>query len=439
MCMASFIIRIVVVVLASFYFFPLNVTFLPGGMNTKKFMAAVGLVVLFVDLVRKRSIKADRSLLFCVLLSGLVSLAGVLSTSVNGTSDMTYATYIVSMAVWLGAAYLVVYMIRLVEGRADVMVLGQYLVSVCLLQCVTALLMDNVPAFKTWMLGWMTGFGFTGVSAGASRMFGMGAFLDVGGTRFAASLVVLAAMIKEIVRKKRTAQIVAYIVSFAFILVVGSMIGRTTWVGAGMALVYWLLTSDFARMRPKVRNLVTRWVAPLLLVLIPVAVVLYNGSPYFHDRVRFAFESFFNLFEKGSFESHSTNILKNMVVWPDNLKTWLIGDGYFQGAANDPNFLGNPMMTDFYMWTDVGYCRFIFYFGLLGLGLFMWFFIQTAVVCSRRQPGFRLMFWMLVLLNFVIWVKVSTDIFVIIAPFMCLDFASTEEEDETDIPPELDV
>ncbi|MCQ2167011.1 MAG: hypothetical protein MJY49_06265, partial [Bacteroidales bacterium] len=125
-----------------------------------------------------------------------------------------------------------------------------------------------------------------------------------------------------------------------------------------------------------------------------------------------------------------------MFVWPDNMKTWLIGDGYFNGPGSDPNFLGDHRMNFYYMWTDVGYCRFIFYFGLLGLGLFMLFFIHTAIACSRKNPDFVLMFVLLVLLNFVIWIKVSTDIFVMIAPFLCLDIY---ERDEDNLSPELDL
>lgn len=437
--MGSFIARIFAVLLASMSFFPLDVSFLPAGFNTKKTMAALGLLVFILDAVRNRAFKMDKGVFFCILYACLVSLAGVFSTVWNHTEDMTYATYVMSMLTWLGAAYLVVFVIRWVEGRADVRVLGQYIVAVCIFQCVTALLIDNIPAFKDWTLSWMKGFGFTSVDKEASRMFGMGAFLDVGGTRFAACLIVIAALVKDAVSEQRKAVIVPYLISFAFILTVGCMIGRTTIVGLLLAIVYWFVSSDFFHFMPGRYHTVIRWLLQALIITIPIIILLYTGNAYFKANFRFGFENVFSWIEEGSLTATtSTSRLLDMFVWPDNMKTWLIGDGYFNGPGGDPNFLGPVGMTDFYMWTDVGYCRFIFYFGLVGLFLFMAFFVRVAVACSGKQPRFALLFTFLVLLNFTIWIKVSTDIFVMLAPFLCLDVFD-EEDDETDISSELDV
>ena len=109
-----------------------------------------------------------------------------------------------------------------------------------------------------------------------------------------------------------------------------------------------------------------------------------------------------------------------MYVFPDNVKTWIIGDGYFDGPSNtDPYYVG-PTMTGFYMWTDVGYLRLIFYFGLIGLFTFMLFFFKCGQACAKKFRGFSTLFALLVLLNFIIWFKVSTDIFVIFALFLCI-------------------
>jgi hypothetical protein len=126
------------------------------------------------------------------------------------------------------------------------------------------------------------------------------------------------------------------------------------------------------------------------------------------------------LAEKGEWDVSSNDRLMNMYVFPDNAKTWIIGDGYFDGPSNtDPYYVG-PTMTGFYMWTDVGYLRFIFYFGLIGLAAFMFFFIKCGQVCAYKFRNYALLFWLLVLLNFIIWFKVSTDIFVVFALFLCI-------------------
>jgi len=111
--------------------------------------------------------------------------------------------------------------------------------------------------------------------------------------------------------------------------------------------------------------------------------------------------------------------METMVVFPDNLKTWIIGDGYFNNPLN-PN--------RFYMETDVGYLRFIFYCGLIGLSIFSIFFIYLAFACARKFPQQKQMFWMFLILSFVGWIKVSTDIFLIYALFLCMDRPNLRKE-----------
>lgn len=66
--------------------------------------------------------------------------------------------------------------------------------------------------------------------------------------------------------------------------------------------------------------------------------------------MNWAFELFLN---RG--ETQSTNNLQEMYLFPDSIKTWLIGDGRSSNGG-----LG------FYMNTDVGYIRSLFYWGLIG-------------------------------------------------------------------------
>lgn len=76
-----------------------------------------------------------------------------------------------------------------------------------------------------------------------------------------------------------------------------------------------------------------------MCVVIPVFVSLYYTNDTFYKNIRFGFEGFFSLWETGKWQTSSNDILlEHMIVFPDNWRTWLIGDGY---AANplDPAFL----------------------------------------------------------------------------------------------------
>lgn len=108
-----------------------------------------------------------------------------------------------------------------------------------------------------------------------------------------------------------------------------------------------------------------------------------------------------------------------MWVWPDNLATWLIGDGYFNSPATNPYYIG-PLFEGYYMGTDIGYCRFVFYFGLIGLATFGIYFINCAIQCSNIIPQCKIIFWLILLINFIGWAKVSSDIFPIYALILML-------------------
>ena len=109
-----------------------------------------------------------------------------------------------------------------------------------------------------------------------------------------------------------------------------------------------------------------------------------------------------------------------MVVWPEELRTWLIGDGYFANSRYDPNYLGDATDQGFYMGTDIGYLRFVFYFGILGLVWMIAVIAYSAFVCADCFKSYSWLFVMALLVGLIVWGKVSTDIFL----FFCL-FLST--------------
>lgn len=116
------------------------------------------------------------------------------------------------------------------------------------------------------------------------------------------------------------------------------------------------------------------------------------------------FEAFFNWVETGELRTDSTDKLNTVMwIWPENLKGWLIGTGLF---------------ANFVYSTDIGYCRFILYCGLIGFGTFIAFFVYNAWVFACKFPFFRLLSFFLLALSFIIWMKVATDLFFIYALFI---------------------
>ncbi|MGM9766280.1 MAG: hypothetical protein ACI3ZO_07995 [Candidatus Cryptobacteroides sp.] len=398
-------------------------------MNTKMVMAGVGLVVLAFHFAKRRGMALDEDFLGIVGLALVVSLIGFAAVTYNSTNDYTYATYFVSMAVWLSAAYVVVTVIGKVHGKADAEVVCNYLIAVCTIQCLIAISMSFVPSLKAFVDSFLAGQGFMGKMD--DRIYGIGCSLDVAGTRFCAVMIMIAEMMRRSAKRGEIRKIYLYVFAFAVIAVIGNMIARTTTIGIGMMAIY-LIVITFMERSGGGGGLGRMWkvVAWMSALAVVVSLVLYDVSPIFRHNLRFAFEGFFSLAETGKWEVHSNETLKNMVVFPDCLKTWLIGNGYFDNPYwMDPYYVG-PNFSGYYMQTDIGYCRFLFYFGFFGLLAFITYFIKVAFTCMKRFSGYMLMFLSILMVNFIVWCKVSTDIFLVFAIFLCIP-KQTEDLNET--------
>ncbi|MBM6655026.1 hypothetical protein H6B28_06990 [Bacteroides mediterraneensis] len=408
-----------IVILTSLACFPFFFSFLPS-INTKMLLAVLGLMVFPLDYMNGHTQAFGKSF-FRISLGALgVSFCSFLSMTINNTPDDSYLGYIVSMWVWLFAAYFCVYLMRQVHDDVSVETVGYYLVGVALLQCTLGLLINHFAFLKNLVDAYITGEKYMGVGV-ENRLYGIGCALDVGGGRLGAILIVLAYLILLSIKQQKSQWVyIGLLGSFFYILVIGNMMGRTTTVGAVIAIAYlaYSIVSNREIQSASIRSFLstTVWV---IVVGVVVCIGLYNVSPEIRKLLRFGFEAFFNYFETGKFETNSTNMLSEGLIFPDNLKTWIIGDGYMASGANDPYYIG-PADYGFYMNTDAGYSRFIFYFGLIGLLTFMLFFVNVWRECTQKIKNVGLFFMAILVLNFCIWIKVSTDLFVIFAPFLCI-------------------
>lgn len=417
---------LVAVVITSCYFFPFVLAAFPVA-NSKMILASVGLVMLGVSLVRNGNGNVDYDFVKLSIWAFGISLVAYTSMNLNNTPDNTFATYFMSMWVWLGGAYAVVSVIKLVHGGISVPLTVNYLLAVCVGQCVLALVFDNVPSAAEWCDSTFTGEGYMG-NTEDDRLHGIGCSLDVAGFRFASVICMAAFLLCHDHSRRYGWTSALYIFAICFISVVGNMLSRSTIVGTAIAMAYVFCIGIVRYGNRRLLSQLTFFV----VVALVLCVYFYNVDAGFRANIRFGFEGFFSLAEKGEWRTHSNDILKNMVVWPENFKTWLIGDGYFDNpsVANtesfDPYYVGQ-YFGGYYMGTDIGYLRYIFYFGLIGLAAFSIFFIQVCNVCMKRFPMFKWMFLMILAINFIQWFKVSTDLFVVFAPFLCISARENED------------
>lgn len=405
------------------YFFPFVFYFFPIA-NTKMILGVFGLIIMGYKVFKSNLPVVDVAMTRASIWAFGVSFCSLVAVVLNEKSDYTYVSYFVSMWVWLGAAYFVTSIYKSVHNEISIPIVLNYLIAVCVFQCVFAILIMQFPFFDNLQRSIVGSLGMAEVGAktrALERVHGFSAALDFAGTRFAVIEMCICYLIYNSPYKRfRSLSLSLYAISFMIIAIVGNMISRTTIVGVLIGLSYSLYAAVFRRNREG-NTKPTAYLAFIGGFAIIVAVLLYKHSQMYYDNLRFAFEGFFSLVEEGEWKSHSNDMLIDMYRWPDNIKTWLIGDGYFNNPVKtDPYYIGR-LWKGFYMGSDVGYVRFIYYFGIIGLGVFSLFIIDVGNSCVKLSNRFKSMFIYAICLNFIVWLKVATDLFLFFAPFLCIN------------------
>jgi len=379
--------------------------------------------LLAYDALLTRKFVVSRQLMGAIVLAVIFSLICFISIDLNGTDDTAYALYIVSFSVWMFSAYTVIYIMRAVHGEVNFRLLVYYMAVVCVAQCMLALTIDRNVELKQYVDAYVEqGQIFLKET---DRLYGIGASLDNAGVRFAATLIMVAALVVKDEKIRQDTPILLFIVlCFLLITAVGNMISRTTSVGAAIALLYIVQgTGVFSLiLKTKYVKFYAVFIALLGSILF-IATYLYQTDTDFYHQIRFAFEGFFNLIEEGEWRTDSTDKLNtNMWIWPQDTGTWIIGSGLFDNWVYG---------------TDIGYCRFILYCGLLGFSVYASFFVYNAVTFAMANPSYTSLFFYLLILSFAIWVKVATDLFTFYALFYFLDYFLESDQEQDVLNPVL--
>lgn len=405
------IVTILLGLLTSLYFYDVSFSFLPEWLTSKNILAVAGAIIFGYHSVKCNSFKLDQDILLTGCLAGVFSMSCLLSVMANGTGDMSYVTYILSFAIWTFGAHGLCTLLRLHHGRLNLKLITDYLMWVSVFQCVIAQVIDNNPAVQMFVDSIC--LGNNQYMHEMDRLYGFGAALDPAGVRFSIVELLIAHQLIKGAGKLKTLDIWLYYISFFTILVLGCMISRTTTLGAVLAIAYALMNKLFHLGSALNLNRL-KSVGILIVILgiaIPIIVHLYNTDSNAHHQLRFAFEGFFNWVETGVWRTDSTDKLNStMWIWPTDSTGWFIGYGWF----------GNWVYS-----TDIGYCRFTLYCGLLGLSIFTYYFMFLAQRFAKRNPGTGMLAFMLFMLTLGVWVKVATDIYLIYAIFMSMRYVNS--------------
>ena len=380
--------------------------------------------MLVFNTIRTKDYALSKGLLYALMIAGLFALVNYISLIINDSDDYSYTSYPASALVWIVGAYGAITFIRWTHKKVTIELVVRYLAGGAAFHSILSQLIDRNESVKNFITSI---FFVSSDMEEMNRLYSFGVGLDPSGVRFAVILVLIAGVLTlSKVVKKSTGLMIFYFLCFAIISVFGNIIARTTTVGMGLGLFVFAASTGLYKFVIKVSRIkIMRVFGLMLAVGIPIVIYYYNVNSSFHNQIEYGFEGFFSLFESGEFQTSSTDELSTMWVWPQDTQTWLIGSGLFLSKS-----------SDFTYFSDIGYCRFIFYSGLIGITVFGLYFIYNAIYFSIRYPRYRYIFLLMIVVTFVVWSKVATDIFQLYALFYAFTdeeelYASLDEEEDT--------
>lgn len=410
----------------SFYFHPTELRALPGY-NTKIMLAVFGVAMLIYNIIRTKDYSLSKGLLYSFMIAGAFSFVNYISLIINESDDYSYANYPISALIWIMGAYGAITFIRWTHKTVTIELVVRYLAGGAAFHSILSQLIDRNESVKNFITSI---FFVSSDMEEMNRLYSFGVGLDPAGVRFAVILIMIAGVLTlSKVVKKSIGLMIFYFLCFAIISVLGNIISRTTTVGMGLGLFIFAISTGLYKFVIKVSRIkIMRVFGIMLAIGIPTVIYYYNVNDSFRDQIEYGFEGFFSLFESGEFQTSSTDELSTMWVWPQDTQTWVIGSGLFLSKS-----------SDFTYFSDIGYCRFIFYSGLIGFTVFGLYFVYNAIYFAIRYPRYRYIFLLMIVVTFVVWSKVATDIFQLYALF----YAFTDEEelyasDEDEAPDELE-
>lgn len=367
---------------------PFNVPFVLG-------LIGLPMYIYNSSAIRDGDNKYVRDILLALLPVAIVAFLSIVG---NHSSDFYFIKWAIINALYFFGAYFLFQLLKHSFRNFTVGRLVDLLVLCAVVQLSLALVMYFSPEVKNILqpLIHESEIAKEAMERAATRMIGFGTHFFLSGTVHAFILIMIA--FRLTLRKVSLFKSVVMMLSFIFIAVVGSIMARTTLVGILFAIVIVLL-----RRRGK-----KYFISGLVLSTIIISV----ASVYFIDLIgddmeqlfNFGFEAFVKFQDTGSFSTSSTDGMLRLYKFPSIWETWLWGDARYEAGIG------------YYMNTDIGFCRLIFYFGVIGLITYMYFeyYILKKIFPPRKYGN---IIWS-VLFCFVLVIngKGTYDIF----PYACL-------------------
>lgn len=382
--------------------------FIPHSNNT--FFGVLGIFLYLIkgnSLHNKYGIKVKSSELIKPYIPALIF--AIISVIINLSTDIYYVKNILTYYLCFWGWYFISYMFLIVYKKYDLNILIKYFTLSAFLHVVLSILMYYMPSIQQFLFSLLK-LGDVAKDAidrtMGVRLLGFGASFAGAGKVNGFILLLISLYISN--RKMSNIEYITYICSFLIISLLGIMQSRTILVG--MILGIFIIIFDLLKNTKKI-FLYTFFIGIIFVFSTLIIPKIISNSKFdFQTIIEFGF-GFFTEKEDSDAMRSLNGTISMYGILPDNLKTWLIGDAKW----DNPNGFG------YYMNTDIGYGRAIFYFGLMGLFSLLYFYYKTSRIITIEKRVFKvtpkLAFIAIIFYILILNLKGDCDLFFYLAPF----------------------
>lgn len=388
-----------------FWFYIYSVRFVCCPIRTIKLLFFIGSGLVCYKYFNYSSFKISKNQLMVIVCVGLCVFEAFLTSSINTYLDTKFIVELTKFPYVLLAFFPIVFCLRKSKLEISFDTITNFYVFAGVLQCVLALVMFLFPSVANFFNSiqvFETGEEAAIIRNMFRRLQGFGCRFFQSATINSFVLCLIANYIVKGKRKKW--QLVFAILGYLIILLIGMFMARTVIVGFLLSFLFVIKLNW-----EKLKKIFKAFVIAMTVLLFLTSIVFTFYSEEIIKLSKFGFEMFYRLESSGKLETSSSNKVGDMIIFPedDEYISWIIGDAKFM----------DPSGSGYYMHTDVGYSRYIYYFGLTGC--FILFLSQTIIIIyiASKNPKEYFFFWVSWLLFLALNIKGVEFLTLYIIPF----------------------
>lgn len=387
-------IKILSAFLIFLFLYPFSFAVLPQ-LTTRVILAIFGIILMglkILNMAVKKELFIKNKIFLVYLTAIILALVALFSNFYNSTSSFEFVNIPASITIGFFAAYFIFYVNKRFDRVTERFFIESIILAIAF-QCLFSFLLFLRPDIQqiVYSIVATTELQMMKIEyLSEGRVIGFGRTFFESGIYSGMGLILVTYCIRYYSLK--TKELLGFVALYAIIFAVGMMLARTTIVGALLSLLLLFNSNNFNFRTVSLKKIKFVTLLIVLPTLVGTLFILLspNLSNKLDDLFKFGFEIFINFFDSGELKTSSTTTMMDMYIFPDNMKTWLIGDGLW----NAPYSNG----LEFYMDTDIGYSRMLFYFGFIGT---ICFFIQQYVFIksstNKRYAAFIFLLYVMAL------------------------------------------